>query len=181
MQFHFSHKIQLTFFILLIVLLTEVPHTYGEELKTRYATLTYSNEKQLNHLNYKLYFGKFSHLVEKENSGIADEIKNKIDMVVEKNESFLEMFPENLDFKIKLFSNASEVRQAYFELYEKKVDFIAFYSPENDTIYLSEKNINIKILSHEIAHAIFENYFEISPPQKIHELIAQFAEKHILD
>ena len=35
--------------------------------------------------------------------------------------------------------------------------------------------------AHEIGHVVAENYFEVSPPQNIHEVIAQYAEQHITD
>jgi len=37
------------------------------------------------------------------------------------------------------------------------------------------------VLAHEIGHVVVENYFTISPPQRIHEVLAQFAERHVTD
>ena len=39
----------------------------------------------------------------------------------------------------------------------------------------------VGVLAHELAHVVVDLYFGVPPPQKIHELLAQFVETHLKD
>ena len=156
--------------------------SFGHEIKTRYVTITYETKAHLHEFNDKLYLGRLKCLLKKRRAlTIEDEVKNKIDLIIEKAETVLEIFPNTLKFKINLVPSPKEVQKAYYNIYSKKVDYIAFYSPGKNTVFYSVKHAKIRVVSHEIGHVIVQHYFKITPPVKIHELLAQFTETHICD
>lgn len=104
-----------------------------------------------------------------------------IDELVERAEIALDMFPDKLHINIVITGSAKEVQEFYKQKYSKDCDYIAFISLGSMTIYLSIKDVTLDVLSHELGHAIAELYFTERPPYKIHELLAQYCAKHILD
>ncbi len=78
---------------------------------------------------------------------VEDQVFAKIDIVIEKAEVILDMFPDNLHTTVTLLPDSGDVSRMYSSKYGKKVDHI----------------------------------IEVRPPNTIHELIAQFTEKHITD
>jgi len=112
---------------------------------------------------------------------IKDEVIAKINFIVQKVMNVLDMRPSNLKFSIVIHPNVKEVQSDFRRIYKINVDYIAFYSPSRNRIFFSAKNATLPVVTHEIGHVVVENYFTISPPQRIHEVMAQFAEKHITD
>jgi Zn-dependent membrane protease YugP len=43
------------------------------------------------------------------------------------------------------------------------------------------KDTKLRVVAHEVGHAIVDQYFMVRSPYNIHELLAQFTEKHITD
>jgi len=115
--------------------------SFGHEIKTRYVTITYETKAHLHEFNDKLYLGRLKCLLKKRRAlTIEDEVKNKIDLIIEKAETVLEIFPNTLKFKINLVPSPKEVQKAYYNIYSKKVDYIAFYSPGKNTVFYSVKH-----------------------------------------
>ena len=155
---------------------------FGYELKTRYATVIYENEGYLRQFNKEVSLGSLSYLTRNKTSITADdEIKNKLDAVVERIETILDMFPRELKFKVVLLPSDADVQRVYRTKYGKTVDFIAFYSPRDKTVFFSVDDISLDVLAHELTHVILDYYFGVSPPEKIHEVLAQFVEAHLKD
>ncbi|MFH1155472.1 MAG: hypothetical protein V1793_16825 [Pseudomonadota bacterium] len=166
---------------LLVTLLFVVPAS-GFEIKTEYATITYESEDALRVFNNKLYLGKLKYMMKNQkNETVEDEVISKINLIVEKVETVLSMYPANLHFDITIHPTTDGVQQVFYDAYKKKVDYIAFYSPKRNTVFYSANNATLRVVSHEIGHVVAENYFAISPPPKIHEVLAQYAESHITD
>ena len=121
------------------------------------------------------------HIRKKNIVTLEDEVRAKLDFVVEKVEVVLDMFPDNLHFTLVLLPSAREVSGIYKKYYGKKVNHIAFYSLSKKTIYISVDDTKLQVLAHEIGHMVADHYFTVRPPYTIHELMAQFAEKHVTD
>ncbi len=144
--------------------------------------MIYEDIKQLEQFNKILYMGKRGRLLKNSKPiTLANEVKNKIDIIVERNEIALEMFPDNLKFRLVLKSTSAEVQDTYKSLYGKKTNFIAFYSPVEDSVFITVRKSTLRVLAHEFAHAVISHYFDIAPSVKIHELLARFAEDRIMD
>lgn len=155
----------------------------AKEAKSRYATLEYSNQKLLTNFNEEIKLGRnLNAFVRKTNIvTVEDEVLAKIDTIIEKAETILEMFPDQLFMKIVLLEKSADVARVFKEKYGKNVNYLAFYSLSEDTIYISVDDVTLEVLSHEIGHAIIDHYFKVRPPYNVHELMAQFVQKRIND
>ncbi len=152
------------------------------EVKSRYASIYYFDQNYLREFNKKLYMGKFSSTIRATGGDtIETEVAAKIDFVVEKAMKVLDMFPKNLKFSIVIRPTPTVVQNDFKRLYKVNVDYIAFYSPQKNRVFFSANQAKLKVVAHEIGHVVVENYFKVSPPQRIHEVMAQFAEAHITD
>lgn len=177
------HFERLKHFIPALVFVLMIPGTlYSQEIRSRYATITYTDLESLRTFNNKLYMGRLKYLLNKKKSEtIEDEVKNKIDLIVEKVETVLDMYPSRLKFKIVIHPSKKGIKADYQRLYKRDVNYIAFYSPGKNTVFYSANNAKLRVVAHEIGHVVAENYFAISPPPKIHEVLAQYAETHVSD
>ena len=151
------------------------------EIEARYCTITYSNSDELREFNHDLYMGRLRSQIKNSGDTVGDEVAAKINFIVEKVMAVLDMFPSDIRFSIVIQPTEKEVQQDFYNIYHVKVEYIAFYSPSKNTVFYSFNNINLRVAAHEIGHVVVEHYFKISPPQRIHELLAQFAEKHVTD
>ena len=156
---------------------------FAEEAKGRYVTLQYDGKRLLREFNDKLIIGrKLSAMMRKENvETVEDEVLAKVDLVIEKTQVVLDMFPDKFHLTLVLLSDDGDVADMYQQKYGKRQKNIAYYSLSEKTIYISVDDTNLRVLAHEVGHAVADFYFEVRPPYKIHELMAQFAEKHITD
>jgi len=154
----------------------------GYELKTRYTIIVYETEELLRRFNREVSMGSLSYLVRNRNNvTIADETVNKVDAIFERVEALLDMFPRGVQFKIVLLPSDRDVQRTYKGKYGADVDYISYYSPRDKTVFISVDDVRIGVLAHELAHVVVDLYFGVPPPQKIHELLAQFVETHLKD
>ena len=150
------------------------------ELQTRFLTIAYNNDKLLYDFSASLRKGGFSSLFGRKNSlTMAENVTKKVDALVEKVAMILDMYPSNLQARIELLPTHSDVQALYRARYKKNTELIAFYSPKEKTIYVSVWDIKTQVLAHELAHAVLDHYFEVDPPVKIHELLAQYVESKL--
>jgi hypothetical protein len=151
-------------------------------LESRYATIIYDNDSLLREFNRGVGLRGLSYLMaNRSNLTVADEVKNKVDVIAERVQVVLEMYVKTLKFRIVLLPSAREVRRVYNSKYGKEVSFISFYSPGEKAIYLSTDDADLRIFGHEVAHAIIDQYFKVPPSVKIHEMLAKYAETHLED
>jgi hypothetical protein len=111
-----------------------------------------------------------------------DRIGIPLNDVFEKAEVALDLFPQPLQkVNVLLYDDYVKVQQVYHDRYKKSFDGIAFISLGRMEIVISIPDTNLHVFAHEIGHAIVEQYFKPRPPYVLHELIAQYCEKHIND
>ena len=170
-------------FFLLLFILSLPSSAHSRVVKSRYATLHYKTKRLLNDFNDQIRLGrKLNFMVRKKNIvTVEDEVVAKIDTIIEKAEVVLDMFPDNMHIHVVLLETSGDVNRIYKQRYGKKANHIAYYSLAEDTIYISVDNAKLRVFAHEIGHAIVDHYFKVRPPYNIHELMAQFTEKHITD
>lgn len=168
--------------ILALIFFISTPDSQGFELTSRYSTLVYEREDLLRTFNKEISLGSLSYLTRNMRSITSDdEIRNKMDVLVERIEVVLDMYPKDVKVRIVLLSSDTEVQKVYKARYNRNVDFIAFYATKEKTVYVSVSDIRLGVLAHELAHMIIDHYFGVSPPVKIHEVLAQFVEKNLKD
>ncbi len=167
-------------FLLLFCFFT--PPAYCTQIQSRYVTLKYSGKDLLRSFDDQIYLGSnLSSMMPKNTVTLEDEVLAKVDLVVEKAETVLDMFPNNMHFTLILVADSDDVSKVYNQMYHKNVNYLSFYSLSQKTIWMSVDDANLHVLAHEIGHAIVDHYFKVRPPYNIHELMAQFVEKHITD
>ena len=165
-----------------LMLLTCFSVSFASELRSRYATILYSNEDEVRKFNYEVSLGSLSYLLRNRGSiTVGDELKNKVDVIIEKVESILEMYPKELKFHIVLLPSNNEVQEIFRKKYGTYVDYIAFYSPRDKTVYVSVEDIELTVLAHEIGHVVIDFYYGVGTPRKIHEVLSQYVEAHLKD
>ena len=156
--------------------------SFGFEIKSPQLTIIYESEDILRSFNRALRLGSLSYRMKnRKNLLIQDEVMSKAEVLTERVQDVLEMYPRHLSFRIVLLPSASEVQKAYRARYGTAVDYIAYYSPHEETVYISVRDVNRNVLAHELAHVIMKNYFGTSPSAKIHEVLAQYVDKHLED
>ena len=164
------------------VLFFPVKHACAFEIATRYAAIFYHDQAALKKFNRSLYMGRLSSRVPKTaRETLEDEVAAKIDFIVEKTMAVLDMYPPKLRFSIVIHPDPGHVQQDFKKLYQVDVNYIAFYSPSENQVFFSADNARLRVVAHEIGHVVVENYFIISPPQHLHEVLAQYAEMNITD
>lgn len=167
------------FAILLSSLTLSASVSLGSELKTHYVKLVYNGSKYLGEFNDNVSLGSLSYLVRNRNPlTAAEETGDKLDVIVERVEAVLDMFPRSLQFTMVLLPSSKDVQRVYRSKYGRSPDYIAFYSPRDNTVYVSLDDLRVGVLAHELTHVIIVNYFGISPPDRMQEVLAQFVETH---
>lgn len=154
----------------------------GLEFKTRNASVIYEKEDLLRKFNRNVRLGSLSYAVRNRTSiTVEDEVRNKVDVILERVKTVLAMFPRNLNFIIILLPSDTDVQKVYTDKFGKKVDFISFYAPRENIVYISVDDVRLGVLAHELAHVVIDFYYETPTPAKVHEVLAQFVESHLED
>jgi hypothetical protein len=171
-----------TFILFILITISSQSLSYGLELTSRYATIQYEKEELLREFNQELLLGNLSHLMRyKKSITWQDEIRNKVDVVVERVMVVLDMRPGDIRFRLVLLPTEDDVQRVYKAKYNRKVDYIAFYAPKEKAVYVSVNDIRIGVIAHELGHLIIDLYYGTTTPSKIHEVLAQFVETHMMD
>jgi hypothetical protein len=173
-------KVSIVFAVLFILLFSS--RSPANEIKTQYIKVVYSSEDELRSFSKDIYLGSLSYLLRNRESVMAeDDLKNRLDVIVEKVESILDMYPKEVKFTIRLLPSEDAVRRVYKARYGKSADYIAFYSSIGKVIFVSVADVDTRILAHEIAHAIIDLYYGIATPSRIHEILAEYVADHLGD
>jgi len=102
-----------------------------------------------------------------------------VDSLVEKVEIALDMFPAKLHVDILLCDRPKGVQDIYRQRYNRACDYTAFISLGRQEVVLALSELSVKMLSHELGHAVVEQYFTERPPYHIHEMLAQYVEERV--
>jgi len=109
-------------------------------------------------------------------------IKLPVDTIFENVESVLDICPDPIKkVSVLLCNEDKDVSNIYMQRYAKPFDAPAFISLGRMEIVISVDGASLKMFAHEVGHAIVEQYFKPRPPYKMHELMAQYCERHISD
>ncbi len=160
---------------------SQLPWLLEEKITSRYVRIFYENDETLRLFNRKLKLGSLSYILKKRSPGelsIERQVSEKIDIIVDRVKAILDMYPKGFKVDIKITTDSNLVQSIYKKRYYKDVDFIAFYSPQERTIYISAADTRSNVLAHELAHAIIDQYFGVAAPVKIHEILAQYVDEN---
>lgn len=149
--------------VMLFLLAVLMPLEANAQLQNRYVTLRYGSKQILHDFNDALILGrKLKYYVNRKNVvTVEEEVLAKLEVIVEKAEVVLDMFPANLHFTIVLLPTRKDVANVFMKKYGKKVNHIAYYSLREKTIYISVANTRLRVIAHEIGHVIVDHYFKV--------------------
>ena len=154
--------------------------TLAFEIKGEYSSISYDTDAILEVFNNRLFLGRLRYLLRGRRAlTVEDEVINKIDVISERIQEILDMHPDNLHYAMILYDTPRALEKHYPGKHNQRYEGACFYSPETDSVFLNASTSSLKIVAHEIGHVVVEKYFKVKPPVKIHELLAQFAEKHL--
>lgn len=170
-----------------LLLLTLIPHDghlqtleARKQVSTGYSRIFYEDEETLRKFNRKIKYGSVNYLHAGSalyDLSVEDQVSRKIDLIIDKVKSILDMKPKNFKVDIHILKSIDKVRISYKRKYGREVEFIAFYSPIERAVYISAEEAKLKVLAHELAHAVIDQFFDVVPPEKIHELLAHHVEE----
>jgi hypothetical protein len=153
--------------------------------KNNQITIVYTSDINLRRLEARLRSRYFSvSAVERElftnpTYSIENRIISRLESILMRTEQILAMNPSSMEIKIKIFRNRRELSQEYVSLFGAVQNYKSFYIHSQDTIYTSMQDISDSVMSHEMAHAVIDNYFQVVPPEKTAELLATYVDSHL--
>ncbi len=114
-------------------------------------------------------------------SAPSEKMAYMMDRLLKRTKEILDMWPEKMDLKIKIFKDRDALNSEYCRIFGTTPDYKSFYIYKYDTIYTSEDDISDSVLAHEMGHAVIDHYFSKLPPAKVSELMAQYVDLHLED
>lgn len=152
------------FLLLLIAHLSSSDLAWAQanpDFKTQYTLVHYDDEQDVRDFIWKLGGPKFEFVDNPQMSSY------RIDKLVDRVQSILDMRPEDLYFNIYLKRGV---------LRDEKV---AYYEYSSGAVFISVDYVSDGVLAHEIAHAVINRYFGSASPSKMQEILAQYVDKHL--
>ena len=159
-------RIRLSVLVLFLFLPGAVGTVQAREHKSRYATVSFANNEVLREFDDNLRVSKkLRYSMRKKNVvTMADEVLAKVDIIIEKVQVVLDMFPNNYHIHLVVVPDSSDVARIYKQKYGKRVNHIAYYSLSEKTIYISADDASLRVLAHEVGHSVVDHYFQVRPP-----------------
>ena len=166
--------------------------TQWNRFDTDYYTVYYDSEIPLKSISKKLYIP--NGILRKYNSqnvskrDVEEHLKVKLDSIFQRTQAILTMYPKGINLQLKIYKSTDELKEKYKDMYKcafknRKGEsyVISFYRNQDNTIYISYKDLRTAILAHETAHCIIAHYFLTPPPVKAQEILAVYVDQHFND
>lgn len=157
-------------------------------IESKYTTIISHPDVDINEINRKIRIRFYDIFLYQDRNLAKDEsadkqLANKIDIIFQKVEKILDMYPRRIHLKVMIYKDQSLLDMAYAEVFGSLNErrFVSFYVHKYTTIYTTKRVISERVIAHEISHAVVDHYFLILPPEKIKELLSQYVEIHLED
>ena len=158
--------------------------TGWQSVESRYFTVFYRPSVNLKKMEKKLKRrrfdvvsgGGYEYL-----STNAEKVAYRLDRIFERVKEILDMYPQNMNVKIKIFKDRRELIDAYEKVFGEREDIVSFYIYRHETIYTDAVDISDSVIAHEMAHAIVDHYFLIRPPETVKEMLSCYVDEHLDD
>ncbi len=147
-------------------------------VKSRYFSVYAKKEVDVNNFLYKLNFNYLKNDANfiAQNSDLKSVLAQTLDSLFLEISNILDIHVYDLNSNLNIYLNTEEVQKVFREIFKKDFDQISFYLPETNSIYISENDLALGVLGHEIAHSIVSHYFVVSPPVKVAEVLCGYVE-----
>jgi len=98
-----------------------------------------------------------------------------IEEITERVQDLLQLPGELPEFKTE-YTDKRGIRKAFQKLYNRKKNYIAFYSPHMRTIYINKRWLTERVMAHEICHVVLDYEFKGKMPGRMQERECQRIE-----
>jgi len=163
------------------LILLQPPHVFAQDwhiLESHCCTIQYNDDVHLR--NFTLRIGGFKFTSEGLDDNPAN-VKTRVDDIMNKVQSILDMYPLDMHISIQLYSEHSNLGQVFRQFSKTGNVPIAFYAHATKSIYVDVSSVTAGVLGHELAHAVINFYFVTPPPAKMQEILAQYVDLHLWD
>ena len=148
-------------------------------VETYYASIYYQTDEEIIEFAGKISRGPYT--LRRDSGKATADLRQEIDRIVYRVKTLLDMYPQNMRFSVRVYRDPSGVKERYAEHSQKGKAPIAFYSHSAKTIYVALPNLSGGVFAHEVAHAVINFYFPVTPPSQMQEILAQYVDKHLWD
>lgn len=155
-------------------------------VETRHTILRYQSTEDLHELNNKIAYhpGRWSIKGLFSTSGpdkLTDTLREKVDAIFERVQEILDMRNRMDKIVINISRDRKHLDATFYEIFQKKCPFRAYYVFEFNTVYVTSNDIHEGMLAHELGHAIIDHYFSARPPRATAEILTRYIDRHLLD
>lgn len=165
--------------IISALFLPSASHAAEKVIETYYASIYYQTDEDVIEFAGKISRGPYT--LRRDSGKATSDLKQEIDRIVYRVKTLLDMYPQNMRFSVRVYRDPSGVKERYAEHSQKGKAPIAFYSHPAKTIYVALPNLSGGVFAHEVAHAVINFYFPVTPPSQMQEILAQYVDKHLWD
>ncbi len=187
-------KILLLHLLLVCFLLWAVDIVYADtkiddswhSIETKYLQIHYHSLEDLKKFTKKIDYspgslGLKGIFEKKKTDDLTNIINQKVDAVYERVQEILDMKKLMEKVKVNIYQSKKQLHEAYQTIFKKPCRFRAWYTHEENTIYLNVDDVNEGMLAHEIAHSIIDHYLSVRPPKATAEILARYVDGHLFD
>ncbi len=151
--------------------------------KSEYFSVYAHSDADLNLLLRKLKFDYFSRLESfrgSRNLGLPDQmLANTLDSLFLEVSDIIDIHVYSFHCNLEIYATQRGVSDAFKRYFNTSFKERSFYLQETNTIYISELDLTLGMLGHEIAHAIICHYFTPPPPTRMQEILAGYVEYNL--
>ena len=109
------------------------------------------------------------------------ELIRKVDLLFEKVQAILDMRKGMKKVRVRLYSNADQLKKAYRKIFGRTCHIRGWYVYDFNTVFLNVRDVHEGMLAHELGHAIIDHFLTVRPPRATAEILAKYVDKHLFD
>ena len=137
------------------------PSRFGKLFKTKYADIYYSSDNDIDSFIWRLGGQRMEFL---NNLELAS---NRIDRIVNRVQTILDMWPES--FKVTIYLHSETLGP----------NKVAYYEYQTESLHFSIDYASDGVVAHEMAHAIINQHFPSRSPSKMQEILSKYVDEHL--
>lgn len=150
---------------------------------TRHTVLTFNTGRDLVAFTKAIDFGTGGSLSSIFSSSQQQDAQNvlarKVDLLFEKVQLILDMRKEMKKIRVRVYSNAEQLHEAYEKIFKQRCTVRGWYVYEFNTVFLNAQDVHEGMLAHELGHAIIDHFLEVRPPRATAEILAKYVDMHL--
>ncbi|MBN2121394.1 MAG: hypothetical protein JW734_10125 [Candidatus Omnitrophica bacterium] len=134
---------------------------FDKSFLTKYSTIYYTQDKDIDDFIWRLGGQKLEFATDR---NLAS---SRIDRLIKRTQMILDMWPK--DFKVNIYLHRGVLQP----------NRVAFHDSKSNSLHICVDYASDGVVAHELAHAIIDQYFPLSTPTKMQEILAQYVDRHL--